>query len=77
EETVVAENCLIPLPAGIPLTEAALLGCAVLTGYPVGHRSFRGGLSRRGRRHSFFRTAPFGAAISRKATYRTGQRSSG
>ncbi|MFE3182007.1 Zn-dependent alcohol dehydrogenase [Streptomyces violascens] len=33
EETVVAENCLIPLPEGIPLTEAALLGCAVLTGY--------------------------------------------
>ncbi|MFD7018244.1 Zn-dependent alcohol dehydrogenase [Streptomyces sp. NPDC059928] len=33
EETVVAENCLLPLPDGIPLTEAALLGCAVLTGY--------------------------------------------
>ncbi|GAA4088304.1 Zn-dependent alcohol dehydrogenase [Streptomyces hundungensis] len=39
EETVVAENCLIPLPAGIPLTEAALLGCAVLTGYGAIHHS--------------------------------------
>ncbi|MFE9370641.1 Zn-dependent alcohol dehydrogenase [Streptomyces sp. NPDC006711] len=39
EETVVAENCVIPLPAGIPLTEAALLGCAVLTGYGAIHHS--------------------------------------
>ncbi|MFI6052164.1 Zn-dependent alcohol dehydrogenase [Streptomyces violascens] len=39
EETVVAENCLIPLPEGIPLTEAALLGCAVLTGYGAIHHS--------------------------------------
>lgn len=39
EETVVAENCVIPLPAGIPLTEAALLGCAVLTGYGAVHHS--------------------------------------
>ncbi|WP_438294653.1 Zn-dependent alcohol dehydrogenase [Streptomyces sp. HUAS TT7] len=39
EETVVAENCLIPLPKGIPLTEAALLGCAVLTGYGAIHHS--------------------------------------
>ncbi len=41
EETVVAENCLIPLPEGIPLTEAALLGCAVLTGYGAIHHSAR------------------------------------
>ncbi|MET9363811.1 Zn-dependent alcohol dehydrogenase [Streptomyces sp. NPDC006632] len=41
EETVVAENCVIPLPAGIPLTEAALLGCAVLTGYGAIHHSAR------------------------------------
>ncbi|APU39613.1 Zn-dependent alcohol dehydrogenase [Streptomyces sp. TN58] len=33
EETVVAANCVLPAPAGIPLVEAALLGCAVLTGY--------------------------------------------
>ncbi|MFJ8309258.1 MULTISPECIES: Zn-dependent alcohol dehydrogenase [unclassified Streptomyces] len=39
EETVVAENCLLPLPEGIPLTEAALLGCAVLTGYGAVHHS--------------------------------------
>ncbi|WP_371656909.1 MULTISPECIES: Zn-dependent alcohol dehydrogenase [unclassified Streptomyces] len=39
EETVVAENCLLPLPEGIPLTEAALLGCAVLTGYGAIHHS--------------------------------------
>ncbi|WP_329404478.1 Zn-dependent alcohol dehydrogenase [Streptomyces melanogenes] len=39
EETVVAENCLLPLPDGIPLTEAALLGCAVLTGYGAIHHS--------------------------------------
>lgn len=31
-ETVVGENACIPLPAGVPLEQAALLGCAVLTG---------------------------------------------
>lgn len=31
-ETVVGANACVPLPADIPLTEAALLGCAVLTG---------------------------------------------
>jgi S-(hydroxymethyl)glutathione dehydrogenase/alcohol dehydrogenase len=31
-ETVVEEGACIPLPTGVPLTEAALLGCAVLTG---------------------------------------------
>lgn len=39
EETVVAANCVLPAPAGIPLTEAALLGCAVLTGYGAVHHS--------------------------------------
>ncbi|MFE5538492.1 Zn-dependent alcohol dehydrogenase [Streptomyces sp. NPDC056492] len=33
EETVVAAHCVLPAPDGIPLAEAALLGCAVLTGY--------------------------------------------
>ncbi|HEY2792330.1 MAG TPA: Zn-dependent alcohol dehydrogenase [Micromonosporaceae bacterium] len=33
EETVVPEAGLLPLPDGVPLTDAALLGCAVLTGY--------------------------------------------
>ncbi|MEV0093072.1 Zn-dependent alcohol dehydrogenase [Streptomyces sp. NPDC050738] len=39
EETVVAANCAIPAPEGIPLTDAALLGCAVLTGYGAIHHS--------------------------------------
>jgi S-(hydroxymethyl)glutathione dehydrogenase/alcohol dehydrogenase len=33
EETVVPERAVLPLPDGVPLTEAALLGCAVLTGW--------------------------------------------
>lgn len=33
EETVVGERAVLPLPQGIPLTDAALLGCAVLTGF--------------------------------------------
>ncbi|WP_406001766.1 zinc-binding dehydrogenase [Streptomyces sp. NBC_00829] len=41
EETVVAANCLLPLPDGVPLTDAALLGCAVLTGYGAIHHSAR------------------------------------
>ncbi len=39
EETVVAAACVLPLPEGIPLTDAALLGCAVLTGYGAIHHS--------------------------------------
>ncbi|WP_030193111.1 Zn-dependent alcohol dehydrogenase [Streptomyces sp. NRRL S-87] len=41
EETVVAANCVLPAPEGIPLTEAALLGCAVLTGYGAVHHNAR------------------------------------
>ncbi|MGW1212330.1 Zn-dependent alcohol dehydrogenase [Streptomyces sp. NPDC002499] len=41
EETVVAAACVLPLPDGIPLTDAALLGCAVLTGYGAVHHSAR------------------------------------
>ncbi|NUP36535.1 MAG: zinc-binding dehydrogenase [Streptomyces sp.] len=41
EETVVAAGCVLPLPDGIPLTDAALLGCAVLTGYGAVHHSAR------------------------------------
>ncbi len=41
EETVVAANCVLPVPAGVPLTDAALLGCAVLTGYGAIHHSAR------------------------------------
>ncbi|WP_405874563.1 MULTISPECIES: zinc-binding dehydrogenase [unclassified Streptomyces] len=39
EETVVSAGCVLPLPEGIPLTDAALLGCAVLTGYGAVHHS--------------------------------------
>ncbi|MFE0105033.1 Zn-dependent alcohol dehydrogenase [Streptomyces sp. NPDC059009] len=41
EETVVAANCVLPLPEGVPLTDAALLGCAVLTGYGAVHHAAR------------------------------------
>ena len=41
EETVVPSGCLLPLPDGVPLTDAALLGCAVLTGYGAVHHSAR------------------------------------
>ncbi|MFF8231762.1 Zn-dependent alcohol dehydrogenase [Streptomyces caelestis] len=39
EETVVSAACVLPVPDGIPLTDAALLGCAVLTGYGAVHHS--------------------------------------
>ncbi|WP_035845093.1 Zn-dependent alcohol dehydrogenase [Kitasatospora azatica] len=41
EETVVSERALLPLPEGVPLTSAALLGCAVLTGYGAVHNAAR------------------------------------
>jgi S-(hydroxymethyl)glutathione dehydrogenase/alcohol dehydrogenase len=41
EETVVHESCVLPAPDGVPLTDAALLGCAVLTGYGAVHHSAR------------------------------------
>jgi S-(hydroxymethyl)glutathione dehydrogenase/alcohol dehydrogenase len=41
QETVVAAGCVLPAPDGIPLTDAALLGCAVLTGYGAVHHSAR------------------------------------
>lgn len=39
EETVVPERAVLPVPAGVPLVDAALLGCAVLTGYGAIHHS--------------------------------------
>ncbi|MGW0827778.1 Zn-dependent alcohol dehydrogenase [Streptomyces sp. NPDC002845] len=39
EETVVAAGCVLPAPSGVPLVDAALLGCAVLTGYGAVHHS--------------------------------------
>ncbi|MCZ7413471.1 MULTISPECIES: zinc-binding dehydrogenase [unclassified Streptomyces] len=41
EETLVPERAVLPLPDGIPLTDAALLGCAVLTGWGAVHHSAR------------------------------------
>ncbi|MFI9629761.1 Zn-dependent alcohol dehydrogenase [Streptomyces sp. NPDC052042] len=41
QETVVPVNCVLPAPDGVPLTDAALLGCAVLTGYGAVHHSAR------------------------------------
>jgi S-(hydroxymethyl)glutathione dehydrogenase/alcohol dehydrogenase len=41
EETVVAAGCVLPAPEGVPLVDAALLGCAVLTGYGAIHHSAR------------------------------------
>jgi S-(hydroxymethyl)glutathione dehydrogenase/alcohol dehydrogenase len=41
EETVVDAKCVLPVPAGVPLTDAALLGCAVLTGYGAVHNAAR------------------------------------
>ncbi|MFJ3902743.1 Zn-dependent alcohol dehydrogenase [Streptomyces sp. NPDC090025] len=41
EETVVPASCLLPAPDGVPLTDAALLGCAVLTGWGAVHHSAR------------------------------------
>ncbi|MFD6417683.1 zinc-binding dehydrogenase [Streptomyces sp. NPDC060194] len=41
EETVVPAACVLPVPAGIPLDRAALLGCAVLTGWGAVHNSAR------------------------------------
>ncbi|MFI8932845.1 zinc-binding dehydrogenase [Streptomyces sp. NPDC053474] len=41
QETVVAAGCVLPAPEGVPLTDAALLGCAVLTGYGAVHHAAR------------------------------------
>ncbi|MEE1929236.1 Zn-dependent alcohol dehydrogenase [Streptomyces sp. TRM 70351] len=40
-ETVVPERAVLSLPDGVPLTDAALLGCAVLTGYGAVHHHAR------------------------------------
>ncbi|NML54494.1 Zn-dependent alcohol dehydrogenase [Streptomyces sp. R302] len=41
EETVVAADCVLPVPEGVPLADAALLGCAVLTGWGAVHHASR------------------------------------
>jgi S-(hydroxymethyl)glutathione dehydrogenase/alcohol dehydrogenase len=44
EEVVVAANAVVPLPDDVPLEEAALLGCAILTG--VGAARNAGGVTK-------------------------------
>ncbi|MDN3264835.1 Zn-dependent alcohol dehydrogenase [Streptomyces sp. CSDS2] len=39
EETVVSASCVLPVPDGVEPVDAALLGCAVLTGYGAVHYS--------------------------------------
>ncbi|MDJ1137874.1 zinc-binding dehydrogenase [Streptomyces iconiensis] len=41
EETIVPQRAVLPVPDGVPLEDAALLGCAVLTGYGAVHHSAR------------------------------------
>lgn len=41
EETVVPAACVLSAPGGVSLTDAALLGCAVLTGYGAVHHAAR------------------------------------
>ncbi|GAB1334756.1 Zn-dependent alcohol dehydrogenase [Streptomyces sp. E-15] len=41
EETVVPESCVLPVPDGVEPVDAALLGCAVLTGYGAVHHAAR------------------------------------
>jgi S-(hydroxymethyl)glutathione dehydrogenase/alcohol dehydrogenase len=41
EETNVPAGAVLPLPDGVPLTDAALLGCALLTGYGAVNNSAR------------------------------------
>lgn len=41
EETVVPAGAVLPLPEGVPLVDAALLGCAALTGYGAVHHNAR------------------------------------
>lgn len=68
EETVVAANCVLPLPAGIPLTDTALLGCAVLTGYgAVQHRA----RVRAGESVAVFGVGGVGLAVLRSAATRS------
>jgi S-(hydroxymethyl)glutathione dehydrogenase/alcohol dehydrogenase len=41
EEVVVAANAVVPLPEDVPLAEAALLGCAILTGVGAARNAAR------------------------------------
>nr|WP_307803830.1 alcohol dehydrogenase catalytic domain-containing protein [Micromonospora echinofusca] len=39
EQVVVPQHAVVPVPAGLPFEVAALLGCAVLTGFGAVHRT--------------------------------------
>ncbi|WP_369367550.1 Zn-dependent alcohol dehydrogenase [Streptomyces sp. CG4] len=64
EETVVAASCVLPLPEGVPLVDAALLGCAVLTGYGAVHHSAK---VRRGETVAVFGAGGVGLATLQSA----------
>jgi S-(hydroxymethyl)glutathione dehydrogenase/alcohol dehydrogenase len=64
EETVVAANAVLPLPSGVPLAEAALLGCAVLTGYGAVHHCAR---IRKGETIAVFGVGGVGLAVLQSA----------
>ncbi|MFC9931045.1 Zn-dependent alcohol dehydrogenase [Streptomyces sp. NPDC127190] len=64
EETVVPASCVLPLPEGVPLVDAALLGCAVLTGYGAVHHSAR---VRRGETVAVFGVGGVGLATLQSA----------
>ncbi|GHH92247.1 Zn-dependent alcohol dehydrogenase [Streptomyces capillispiralis] len=64
EETVVAASCVLPAPDGVPLADAALLGCAVLTGYGAVHHSAR---VRRGETVAVFGVGGVGLAALQSA----------
>ncbi|MER6471841.1 Zn-dependent alcohol dehydrogenase [Streptomyces collinus] len=64
EETVVTASCVLPLPDGVPLTDAALLGCAVLTGYGAVHHAAR---VRRGETVAVFGAGGVGLATLQSA----------
>ncbi|MEU9478336.1 Zn-dependent alcohol dehydrogenase [Streptomyces sp. NPDC048191] len=64
EETVVSASCVLPLPEGVPLVDAALLGCAVLTGYGAVHHSAR---VRRGETVAVFGVGGVGLATLQSA----------
>ncbi|MEU6776147.1 Zn-dependent alcohol dehydrogenase [Streptomyces sp. NPDC046759] len=64
EETVVSASCVLPLPEGVPLVDAALLGCAVLTGYGAVHHSAK---VRRGETVAVFGVGGVGLATLQSA----------
>lgn len=64
EETVVPARAVLPLPDGVPLADAALLGCAMLTGYGAVHHSVR---LRRGETVAVYGAGGVGLAVIQAA----------